>query len=391
MEIVLACNFDPALVDRTRELPVVSFFGNFPTSLTGGGRPPQILPTVDEGQFRAYIDRVHAGGRTFYATINSSDLGLQEYRPRYLEAFGREIGRLVELGVDGFVVALPVLLQWIHREYPHARLTVSSFARIRSVAQAEYFARMGADTVVIEEANRDLKLLGSLAKTGVDVEVLVNQTCIHECPYRSHHLNTSSLSSQHGVRGPKFEYPILQCGLELVRDPVKLVSGIFVRPEDLEVLEEVGVHRFKVSGRNRTTDWLVRAVSAYAARRYDGNLLDILSYVQNLGPRGALRRLASDGRSPEVVTPLAEGFEALARMEIDNAAIPRGFLRRIAATDCAHTLCSTCGYCATVARKAVRVGGRPLTEYRPPDELPDAFPLLELLGPDPVPPHAVVR
>ncbi len=383
MEIVLASNFDPGLVDRTRELPVASFFGNFPTTLTGGGRPPQILPAVDDEGFRMFVERAHRAGRTFYATMNSADLGLREYRPEYRASFLKEVERLIELGADGFVVAVPLLLRWIHTEFPGVRLTASSFARVRTVAQGEYFLRMGADTIVIEEANRDLKLLEGLASAGAEVEVLVNQTCIHDCPYRFHHLATSSLASQHGARGPRFEYPILQCGLELVNDPVKLVSGIFVRPEDLEVLEEAGVRRFKISGRNRTTDWLVRATRAYAARRYDGNLLDILSYVQNLGPRSALRRVVAEPGAPAEAAPLLAAFDALAGLELDNRAFPSGFLRRIATTDCARTSCASCGYCASVARKAVRVGGVPLADYHPPKDLPDPSSLLPHLGPAP--------
>ncbi len=380
MELVLASNFDPALVDRTRELPVTSYFGSFPRSLTGGGRPPYILPEVDEERFRAHVRGIHQAGRKFYATVNTSDLGLKEYGPGYLESFDREIGRLIELGVDGFVVAVPLLLRRIRRAYPDVGLTVSSFARIRTVAQGEYYLKMGADTVVFEEANRDLKLLAGLVRAGARVEVLVNQTCIHDCPYRFHHLNTSSLASQNGTQGPWFEFPILQCGLEVVRDPAKLVAGVFVRPEDLHVYEEAGVDRFKVSGRNRSTDWLVRSASAYAARRWEGNLLDILSYVQNLGPRSALRRLAEEGKDPSVVGPLAQGFDALAHLEIDNRAFPDGFFRRIAATDCARTSCAACGYCAGVARRVVRINGSPLSSYQPPDALPDPSDLLEHFG-----------
>ncbi len=382
MELVLASNFDPALIERTRDLPIRSFFGNFPTTVTGGGRPPYILPPVDEEGFRRFVRLAHLSGRSFYATINSSDLGLKEYRPAFLESFSREIGRLLELGVDGFVVAIPVLAERIHRDHPSVPLTVSSFARVRTVAQAEYFLRMGADTVVLEEANRDFALVRALVAAGVRVEVLVNQTCLHDCPFRAHHLNTSSLASQSDVAAPWFEYPILQCGLELLRDPVKLVSGIFVRPEDLAAFEEAGVDRFKISGRNKPTDWLVRAASAYASRRYDGNLLDILSYVQNLGPRGALRKLAAEDRDRTIVEPLSRSLDTLADLTIENRAFPSGFLRRVAASDCAHRSCSSCGYCAQVARKVLKVGGKSLAEYRAPAELPDPAPLLARFGPD---------
>lgn len=381
MELVVASNFDPELIASTREFPIASFFGNFPVTLVGGGRPPHILPQITEAQFRAHVAAVHAGGREFYATFNTSDLGLQEYSPGFLARLKAEVTRLVEIGVDGFVVAIPALIEWIHREYPYTRISASTFARIRTVSQGEYFLRRGADTLVIEEANRDFRLLRGLAEAGARVEVLVNQTCIHDCPFRFHHLNTSSLASQTDtVDPPWFEFPLLQCGLEVARDPAQMIAGIFVRPEELDVYEEIGVHRFKISGRNQTTPWIRRVVQAYTARQYPGNLLDILSYVQNRGPRAALQRLDQDGVRPEIVRPLRAALDPLESMTIDNRAFPKGFLRRIAATDCQAISCRDCGYCAGVARRVVHIGGRPLSEYVPPANLPLGEDLLPAFG-----------
>ena len=384
MDLVLASNFDDALVDGVADLPVSTFFGNFPVSLTGGGRPPRILPEVDSDRFRAHVARIHRSGRAFYATINSSDLDLKEYRPGFAEAFEREVSGLLDLGVDGFVVALPLLIETIRREHPAVPISVSTFARVRTVTQAEYFLELGAETIVIEEANRDFRLLRGLVRAGARVELLVNQTCIASCPYRAHHLNTSSLAAQPDHSCPMFEYPLVECGLEMVRDPSKLVSSILVRPEDLEVYEEIGVNRFKVSGRNRTTPWLVRAARAYSERRYAGNLLDILSFVQVRGPKAALQAVeARGGPVPSAVRPLREAFEALTDVVVDNSAYPPGFLRRIASTDCAHIACSECGYCARVAEDVLTIAGRPLSEYRAPVDVPSAISVLPYLGADP--------
>ena len=285
VELVLASNFDDALVDGTADLPVSTFFGNFPVLLSGGGRPPRILPSIDRELFRTHVARVHASGRAFFATVNSNDLGLREYEPGFPKAFLREIDDLLDLGVDGFVVALPLLIELIHRDHPEVPISVSTFARVHTVTQAEYFVSMGARTVVLEESNRDFALIRGLVRRGIRVEVLVNQTCIRGCPFRAHHLNTSSLASQPDRPCPALEYPIAECGWEMVRDPSRLISGIFVRPEDLEVFEDAGVSRFKVSGRNRSTPWLLRAARAYARRSYPGNLLDILSFVQAHQPK----------------------------------------------------------------------------------------------------------
>jgi len=380
MEIVLASNFDDRLVERTVDLPVSTFFGGFPVSLTGGGRPPQILPSIDRERFRAHLEVVHRHSRKFIATLNSNDLGLREYRPGYLDRLRDEVGRLIEIGVDGFVVALPAIIEAIRTDWPDVPISVSTFARIRTVTQAEYFLKLGARTIILEEANRDFRLIRGLVRLGAEVEVLVNQSCLPSCPYRGHHLNTSSLSSQPDAPCPAFEYPILECGLEYVQDPAKLISGIFVRPEDLGVFEEAGVTRFKVSGRNRSTDWLVRSAQAYADRSYAGNLADILSLVQVKAPSAALRKV-STGTEGDDALALARAFTPLLDLTIDNRAFPPDFLRHIAAVDCEHTTCEACGYCRSVAERVLRVGGRPLSEYVPPDGLPPAIRMLPRLGP----------
>ena len=380
MEIVLASNFDDRLVEETRTLPIESFFGGYPVTLTGGGRPPQILPEIDRDRFRAHVELVHRCSRRFFATLNSNDLGLKEYGPGYVDRLLRDVREMIDLGVDGFVVALPALIEAIRTEWPDIPVTVSTFARIRTVTQAEYFLRLGARTIILEEANRDFRLIRGLVRLGAEVEILVNQSCLPSCPYRGHHLNTSSLASQVGAPCPTFEYPLLECGLEYVRDPSKLVSGIFVRPEDLEVYEEVGVHRFKVSGRNRSTDWLVRCARAYAARSYPGDLADILSLVQVKGPLSALRR-ADRPADGEAARTLADAFSGLADLSIDNRAFPPDFLRHISGVDCEHTTCDACGYCRSVAQRVMRVGGRPVGEYSPPSGLPPAIRILPQFGP----------
>ncbi len=371
MELVLASNFDDALVTGSASLPVSTFFGNFPVGLTGGGRPPHILPQIDAERFRTHLGAVHRQGRKFFATLNSNDLALKEYATGFEQAFLDEVDRLLDLGVDGFVVAVPLLIELIHQAHPEVPISVSTFARIRTVTQGEFFLRLGASTLVIEEANRDFALLRGLVRRGASVEILVNQTCLQGCPFRGHHLNTSSLASQPGQPCPALEYPIAECGWEMVQDPRRLVSAIYVRPEDLAVFEEIGISRFKVSGRNKPTPWLLRAATAYSERSYAGNLLDILSYVQVKAPLQYLRSVTEASVEPlEEMRSLRDAYGRLGEVTIDNRAFPKGFLRRISATDCEHTSCDECGYCGTVAQKVLRIGGRPLSEYRAPERIP---------------------
>ncbi len=381
MELVLASNFDDALVEGSRDLPVSTYFGNFPITLTGGGRPPRILPSVSPERFRTHLKSVHSAGRLFYATVNSNATGLREYTPEFRSAFRAEIDSLLDLGVDGFVVALPLLVEMIRNDHPDVPISVSTFARIRTATQADYFLDLGADTIVLEEANRDFALVRALVRRGARVEVLVNQSCLQGCPFREHHLSTSSLASQPGAACPEFEYPIAECGRQMLLDPSRLVSSILVRPEDLSVYEEAGVDRFKISGRNHTTAWLLRAANAYAARRYPGDLLDIVSFVQVRGPLGYLRRRAEADPNDTAAAAWLDAFARLRQVSIDNTRFPAGFLATIARIDCEHRSCSECGFCARVARDVLRIDGRPLTEYVAPSP---ARPLADLLPGTPI-------
>lgn len=379
MEFVLATNFDDGLVDSLGDLPVTTFFGGFPISLTGGGRPPYILPTLTDESFRHHISRIHRSGRKFLVTLNSNDLGLREYDPDYVSQFLKEAARLMDLGVDGFIMAVPILMEALHHEYPSVHLSASTFARITTVGQAEYFHRMGANVIVLEEGNKNFRLIRALTSAGMNVEILLNQTCIKDCPFRAQHLQTSSLGSQAGGQKFWFEAPIMECGMEVAKDPGRLVNSIAIRPEDLELYEEAGVTRFKLSGRNRATDWLLKVARAYHARSWDGNLLDILSYVQFKGPAQAVARIA-EGTSLPMIEKFKEALDPLAQVRIENKAFPAGFLRRVAATDCENMSCAACGYCPGVAEKVVTIAGQPLADYKVPEGMPPVATLLPFLG-----------
>ncbi len=112
-----------------------------------------------------------------------------------------------------------------------------------------------------------------------------------------------------------------------VQDPSQLIKGPWIRPEDLELYEGLGLQQFKIAGREQGEQWLLRAIVAYSQRRYDGPLNDLINGFDLVEPFGPL--------------PL----------RIDNRALD-GFLTFFHRKDC--TLgCLDCNYCDLWAAKAV--------------------------------------
>jgi hypothetical protein len=125
--------------------------------------------------------------------------------------------------------------------------------------------------------------------------------------------------------------------LRRLENPGEFLRARFIRPEDTGRYEDAGIDLLKISGRGRSATWLLRAAAAYARRRYDGNLVDIVDLSLWRGP---------DGVVPDVT--------------IDNRALV-GFLEAVAPIDCVHACGLSCSVCDTLAQSLVTVGGR--TDY----------------------------
>jgi hypothetical protein len=146
--------------------------------------------------------------------------------------------------------------------------------------------------------------------------------------------------------------------------PELFLASRWIRPEDLHLYEALGVEEFKIIDRSRSTAWLLRATKAYASRRYDGNLLDILSLELLGDPNGfhpsieeqsrkSLFQLDTEERRLTLrMFRLRQRLLAL-NVFIDNAMLA-DFLEGFREIQCAETFCDDCRYCHRYAERAVR-------------------------------------
>lgn len=349
MRLVVATNFDDELIEKIKTYPVTHVFGSHTKTITGHGRASFILPNVDDERFKAHLDVVHSAKIKFLYTMNTATLNGKEYSEKYIEMLKKEIDKLVNFGVDGFIVALPFLVKLIKRDYPNLEVSISSFARIYNIREAESYAEMGADTIILhEDDNRNFKLLEALKKLNIDIEIITNNSCLWGCPYRRTHDIISSISSNTNQDNSFwFEYPVLFCATDVRNDLANIIRMRWVRPEDLSVYEKIGIDRFKIAGRNKKTNWLVKVVEAYAKRKYEGNLLDIVSYPQ--------------GRAVPKVMKLVKGpnyYDVLENIYVDNTKFPSNWLEFFKHNDCDTRSCKECQYCDIIAKKVITIDGK---------------------------------
>jgi len=217
---------------------------------------------------------------------------------------------------------------------------------------------MGVEEIIIDEhINREFKTLEAIKKAvGCNLELILNNICLWQCPYNYEHVNHDGHASREGEQDDYcyLQYPGYLCLYRKLTDPVELLKSPWIRPEDVSAYEDVGYDSFKITERFKRTPLLIEHVQAYENRRYDGNLLDLFT----LPRKGAFTPVHLEYFiKPEhvnimKVSELGDVFDLEVRelIQIDNNKL-NGFLEHFKVKDCNQTTCAQCQYCDGVLKK----------------------------------------
>ncbi len=110
---------------------------------------------------------------------------------------------------------------------------------------------------------------------GMEIEVLANEGCLFRCPFKLSHdayIGFANVSGQDSTFRLNRE---LGCVRLLGNEPHRILRSPFIRPEDTETYL-CHVDTIKLCGRSLGGDFLQNVIQAYIARKYEGNLLDLL-------------------------------------------------------------------------------------------------------------------
>ena len=240
--------------NRDLSIPAVEVYGSLRNSKFGSGRKYFELPDIPFEAVEEYIKMCNAHGICFNYTLNASCYENIEFDAQRRKELLGQIGMLMEIGIVQFTVAMPSVIHLLHEQFPEAKVTLSVITGVDSLSKMRTYSSLdNVNSIYIHErVYRNHKLLADLAKiahdNGKKVGVIANSFCLSDCPYRQYHYNFGA----HATYGNEYvisEYYGSLCALSKVNDLRNVLTAPWIRPEDLDRYIDIGVDRFKISGR----------------------------------------------------------------------------------------------------------------------------------------------
>ena len=364
MKYSVACNWDPELMERlSRETSCAdTLFGQITDDPFGGGRGSFLAPKVAREPAKEFIAEARQRGFHFNYLLNGACQDNLEMTREGNRNLFDHIEWVAKTGADMVTVTLPILLVWIKRHFPNFKVVVSSWARVANVKRAKYWEDLGADGIILAEyATRDFAALRSMRRAlRCKLEVIANPSCLYLCYLDTNHINMMSHSAQGGHISGGFvlDHCQVYCQRMKLGRPDELIKARWIRPEDVGDYDEIGVDSLKLLERFRNTETLMQVVQAYEQRRFDGNLVELLTLPRQnaYNPPNLEYLIRPDLVNIDLMLEMADifGYSFSDVMQIDNRALD-GFAEHFKTHDCYHSSCDECGYCRRWAEKVVRV------------------------------------
>ncbi len=262
----------------------------------------RIEPAVAHEAIVAGLARLR--GPKKYALLNS-----RFYTPELLVDHNniapilRTLDHCLEQGViDGIVYCDHYLLQALADEAPEIAARLEAVPSVNTMldschkieAQLAYIGETGfrppGKVILDRSLNRNLDELATICLTvhrqipGLKLEALANEGCLPYCPFKLSHDAYIALANMDGQDPTHVINCDIGCMRLLDEQPHRLLQSPFIRPEDVD-LYLYHVDTIKLCGRTLGPDFLINAITAYRARRYDGNLLDLMDAMSWLADR----------------------------------------------------------------------------------------------------------
>lgn len=299
MKLFVGINWDMRLIDEFDKLNqryapdvIDEVYGSMKSDPLGQVREAGRLIDISSDKIERFIIRAHANNISVCYAINSPLItpGHIAFKYRDVTTF---LDWLENIGIDNVIVASPAFAKYLTKPMSKYAFGIigSTVLNLMTLEQITKFQGTFDRICPATDKNRDTNFLYDANKI-VSIELLVNEMCLFQCPWRNYHYCQEAANSFYAetvsmsiddnrdaaIKGLE-NFPIYECWRCFMEEPSNIIKSRWVRPEDICIYEEIGIEYFKLSGRTMPTEWIIRTTTAYVSRKYKDNLLDLFPIV----------------------------------------------------------------------------------------------------------------
>lgn len=282
ISFAVPCHFDSVLLKKILSISrsanahrkVTEIYGCLSHSVVGHGRFPASVPQIRSldsiGDFRNFA----TSNDIKFAYLLNAPFKSSEAE---LDAVREHIFNVLSIVQPHAVVVSSVnIMRMIREQDPNVAIFVSTIACVKSPADLEPLLRFRLTRITPHhDMGRDLagleKLKGYTDQHGIELQLLVNESCLYGCTRRTQHY----LQLAFGENDDEFQH---HCNMVKYTNPAEILASGWIRPEDVSwFASRFGIRHYKISGRAKPKAWLPEVVQAYMNGFYSGNLIRLFA------------------------------------------------------------------------------------------------------------------
>lgn len=282
------------------------------------------------------ISQIHSVKKKFCYVLDGHCLENKEYTWEGQKKILDFLKWIENSGADAVSVAIPYLVEVLKEQFPRLKIDCGISGMVGEMQRVKYLDKLGVDSIsLISDVNRNFQFLKAFKKAvKCKLKLTVNSTCLYHCNFRCDHINMLSHTSNFTTKSKYSRYYNYVCNKAFLDDPQEILKSGFIRPEDTESYESLGYEDFILDLNSVNTEDIVSIIRAYTARKFKGNLLELMSLKGE--------RLFQDVNGP--------------LFNLDNNKL-NGFLERFTQDDsgaCYYEACGLdCNYCKRKSESAI--------------------------------------
>ncbi|GKX31191.1 protease [Vallitalea longa] len=332
----IPADFKKSTIDRLYELnntyediKIIETYGQVTVGkILNSGRIMDVLPQINMAELKKYIEYCRKKNIEFSYTLNPACFGNYEFSEEGIKSILDLLNQLATIGITNITVSSPSLVEIVRESGFDFEIKASAICEIVSPNKANFYKKIGAERIVVDpDITRDFEKLKHICEVyGDKVEIIINNVCMHNCPYKMFHYNHEAhCTNDQDIKDFFFN----RCSMQKASDTANLLKLNWIRPEDIKLYEEVGIRYFKIQGRqNVLTGDIVKTLEYYFNESYDGNLFDLITIFS---PYNSYQTYIDNKK--------LDGF-------VERFFREPGFCKEV---------CSKCGYCNRYAKMAIDV------------------------------------